>query len=155
MMTHTFEHQRDPEVTVNLLTAFSMKVQHLQNGIYFNIPYFKGTKVISIKIDFSYEGSEGRINNLSKAIEALRSQVRGLCKFYTEKKLSLNKETNVLHGKIEIHFFRPKPICLGFEIKEDQANAFNYQEEDLEPLSAGEIMSEVTSTKKEFIDLLQ
>jgi hypothetical protein len=161
MMTHTFEHPRDPEVTVNLCASYAIKVQRYQNHLYFDVPYFKveGTKRVSVKIDFTYKGSEDKINRLMRTIKGLMPQVRqsNFYKIY-KTNLSLDEETNFLKGCIEIHFFKPKSSDP--RLSEDQVNdvtydKYGYQEEDLEPLSAEKIISEVKLIREEFDALLQ
>lgn len=159
-MTHTFEHQRDPKVTIDLCTSYARKVQYYQNGLYFNVPYFEGAKRVSVKINFTYEGSEEKINHLMRTIKGLEQQVRlsNLYKIYRTKEFSLDKNTNVLEGYVEIHFFKPKSSDP--RLSEDQVNdvtydEYGYQEKDLKPLSAEEVMSEVKLIDKEFDALLQ
>ncbi len=171
-MAHTLEHKKDPQVEVNLLTLFNIKVQHLQNGLYFNVPFFNGTKRLAIKIDYTYEGSKEKIKDLRKTINSLDPEIResNLCKIYSRNDSDLDKENNVLSGKIEIHLFNPiwenpydndglldKKRTTEYNLwrlKRFSWTEFSDEEKELYPLSEAEITKEVNMIHKYFYDLL-
>jgi len=75
-MAHTLEHKKDPPAGLNLLTLFVMKIYHLKNDLYFNVPFFNGTKTVAIKIDFTYEADNEKMLSLLFHIGSLEPEVR-------------------------------------------------------------------------------